>query len=124
MTLTPEMARAGVTPQLLSSTHRFTCPRCGKEFSLFQSRAIACRACPQANKNCKFVRCVHCDAEFPLNGFVVNTKEKEKFLSNYMNGERTNKPSTNTSYIPNPAIPFIYHVPIGSLIKSLWWRNK
>jgi len=29
---------------------------------------------------------VHCDAEFPLNGFVVNTKEKEVFLSNYMNG--------------------------------------
>jgi predicted amidophosphoribosyltransferase len=86
MTLTPEMARAGVTPQLLSSTHRFICPRCGKEFSLFQSRAIACRACPQANRNCKFVRCVHCDYEYPLNGFVVNTKEKEKFLANYMNG--------------------------------------
>ena len=84
MTLTPEMARAGVTPQLLSSTHRFTCPRCGKEFSLFQSRAIACRACPQANRNCKFVRCIHCDNEFQINGFIVNTKEKEKFLSNYM----------------------------------------
>jgi len=86
MTLTPEMARAGVTPQMLSSTHRFKCPRCGKEFSLFQSRAIACRACPKATQNCKYVRCVHCDAEFPLNGFVVNTKEKEVFLSNYMNG--------------------------------------
>ena len=86
MTLTPEMARAGVTPQLLTSTHRFTCPNCGKEFSLFQSRAIACRACPQANKNCKYVRCVHCDMEFPINGFIVNTKEKEKFLSNYMRG--------------------------------------
>jgi hypothetical protein len=29
---------------------------------------------------------VHCDHEFPLHGFVVNTKEKEAFLSNYMNG--------------------------------------
>lgn len=86
MVLTPEMARAGVTPQLLSSTHRFICPNCGKEFSLFQSRAIACRSCPMVNKNCKFVRCVHCDKEFPIQGFVVNTKEKEKYLSNYMNG--------------------------------------
>lgn len=86
MTLTPEMARAGVTPQMLSACHRFTCPRCGKEFSLFQSRAIACRACHMANKNCPNVRCVHCDAEFPINGFVVNTKDKGKFLSNYMNG--------------------------------------
>ncbi len=24
--------------------------------------------------------------EFPINGFIVNTKEKEKFLSNYMRG--------------------------------------
>lgn len=78
------MARAGVTPQLLSSTHRFQCPNCGKEFSLFQSRAIACRSCPKANQNCKFVRCIHCDKEFPMQGFVVNTKEKEKFLANYM----------------------------------------
>ena len=86
MTLTPEMARAGVTPQLLSSTHRFTCPNCGKVFSLFHSRAIACRACPHANKNCKYVRCVPCDMEFTINGYIVNTKEKEKFLSNYMRG--------------------------------------
>ncbi len=85
MVLTPEMARSGVTPQLLSSTHRFTCPNCGKEFSLFQSRAIACRSCPKAHQNCKYVRCVHCDKEFPMMGFVVNTKEKEKFLSEYMN---------------------------------------
>lgn len=86
MVLTPEMARAGVTPQLLSSTHRFKCPNCGKEFSLFQSRAIACRGCPQASKDCKYVRCPWCDKEFPLQGFVVNTKEKEDFLSKYMNG--------------------------------------
>ncbi len=86
MVLTPEMARAGVTPQMLSSTHRFTCPKCGKEFSMFQSRAIACRGCPKVNQNCKNVRCVHCDQEFPILGFVVNTKEKEKFLTNYMSG--------------------------------------
>lgn len=84
MVLTPEMAKAGVTPQMLSSTHRFKCPNCGKEFSMFQSRAIACRGCPQANQGCKNVRCVHCDKEFPILGFVVNTKEKERFLSNYM----------------------------------------
>jgi len=86
MVLTPEMARAGVTPQMLSSTHRFKCPNCGKEFSMFQSRAIACRGCPNVNQDCKFVRCVHCDKEFPVLGFIVNTKEKEKFLSKYMGG--------------------------------------
>ncbi len=86
MTLTPEMARSGVTPQMLSAAHRFKCPKCGREFSLFQSRAIACRSCPQSTKNCKYVRCIHCDTEFPIKGLIVNTKEKEKFITNYVNG--------------------------------------
>ena len=88
MTLTPEMARAGVTPQLLSSTHRFTCPRCGKEFSLFQSRAIACKYCPKADQNCPNVRCPHCDKEYPIRGFIVpdnnpGAKADQVHMTNY-----------------------------------------
>jgi len=84
MVLTPEMRSVGVTPQLLSACHRFKCPKCGKEFSMFQSRAIACRGCPQANRDCKFVRCPHCDHHFPINGTIVNTKEKAHFMNRYM----------------------------------------
>jgi DNA-directed RNA polymerase subunit RPC12/RpoP len=85
MPLTPEMARAGVTPQLMKTTKRIQCPRCGKEFSLFQSRAIACVGCPQSTTNCRFARCVFCDAEFPLQEFNVKTKEQEQYVSRYMN---------------------------------------
>ncbi len=52
---------------------------------MFQSRAIACRGCPSANKDCKFVRCPHCDSHFPIDGTLVNSKEKGHFMSNYMN---------------------------------------
>ena len=84
MTLTPEMARAGVTPQLLSSTHRFKCPNCGKEFSLFQSRAVACKACPKASQNCPNVRCPYCDKEYPIRGFVVpDNKADQVHMSQY-----------------------------------------
>ena len=86
MWLTPEEKSANITKELKIAARRFLCPNCGKEFSLFQSRAIACRACPKSTQNCKYVRCVHCDNEFPINGFVVNTKEKEKFLGHYMDG--------------------------------------
>lgn len=85
MPLTPEMARAGVTPQLMKTTKRIQCPRCGKEFSLFQSRAIACVGCPQSVTNCRYARCVYCDTEFPLAEFNVKTKEQEHFVSHYMN---------------------------------------
>ncbi|HSV42540.1 MAG TPA: hypothetical protein VLH13_03915 [Methanomassiliicoccales archaeon] len=85
MPLTPELARAGVTPQLMKTTKRIKCPRCGKEFSLFQSRAIACVGCPKSTTNCRFARCVHCDQEFPLQDFNVKTKEQEQYVSHYMN---------------------------------------
>ncbi|QLH74513.1 MAG: hypothetical protein HPY73_02970 [Methanomassiliicoccales archaeon] len=85
MPLTPEMRRAGVTPQLMKTTKRLKCPRCGKEFSLFQSRAIACVGCPKSTTSCRFARCVHCDQEFPLQEFNVQTKEQEQFVSRYMN---------------------------------------
>ena len=85
MVLTPEMARAGMTPQLLKTTKRIKCPRCGKEFSLFQSRAIACVGCPKSTTNCRYARCVHCDQEFPLQEFNASSKEQEAFVANYMN---------------------------------------
>jgi hypothetical protein len=90
MPLTPELRRAGVTPELMKTTKRLKCPRCGKEFSLFQSRAIACVGCPKSYTNCRYARCVHCDQEFPLQDFNVQTKEQEQFVSRYMNGILSN----------------------------------
>ena len=87
MVLTPEMARRGVTPQLLRTTKQITCPKCGKSFSLFQSRAIACVGCPKSGTSCNYARCIHCDTEFPLTAepnWVAN-RVGEKNLSNYMN---------------------------------------
>ena len=67
MVLTPEMARRGITPQLSRTTKQITCPKCGKNFSLFQSRAIACVGCPKSGTSCNYaLLCIHCDAEFPL----------------------------------------------------------
>lgn len=85
MPLTPELQRAGVTPQLMKTTKRIKCPRCGREFSLFQSRAIACVGCPKSTTNCNLARCVYCDTEFPLQEFNVKNREQEKQISNYMN---------------------------------------
>lgn len=85
MVLTPHMRQMGVTHKLLKTTKRITCPRCGKEYSLFQSRAIACRGCRFAATNCKYARCPFCDQEFPLSEIWVDTQEKEKVLASYMN---------------------------------------
>jgi hypothetical protein len=85
MVLTPHMKQVGVSNKLLKTTKRLDCPRCGREFSLFQSRAIACKGCKFATMNCKFARCPHCDYEFPLSAIWVDSKEKEKVLSDYMN---------------------------------------
>jgi len=85
MPLTPELARAGVTPELMNTTRRFQCPNCGKEFSLMQSRAIACRGCRFASTNCRFARCPHCDTEFPMQQVITKNKYGEKYLANYMN---------------------------------------
>ena len=85
MVLTSHMRQVGVTHKLLKTTKRLECPNCGKEFSLFQSRAIACKGCKFATMGCKFARCPFCDFEFPLTSMWVDTKEKEKVLANYMN---------------------------------------
>jgi DNA-directed RNA polymerase subunit RPC12/RpoP len=85
MVLTPEMERVGVTPALLKTTKKITCPRCGLEFSLFQSRAIACKGCRQASFGCQLARCLRCDTEFPLQGPLTKDREKQKLLADYMN---------------------------------------
>jgi hypothetical protein len=90
ITITPEESAAGINPDLKMAARRFLCPTCGKEFSLFQSRAIACKACKQANQNCPNVRCPHCDNEFPIKGFVVQSKQESKRLNDYADGVFTN----------------------------------
>jgi transcription elongation factor Elf1 len=84
MPLTPEMRRAGVTPKLMKTTQKMKCPRCGLEFSLFQSRAIACTGCPKATLSCELARCLRCDLEFPIHGPVVPTALGQRNVSNYM----------------------------------------
>ncbi|HQA21579.1 MAG TPA: hypothetical protein PLD09_06880 [Methanomassiliicoccaceae archaeon] len=85
MVLTPEMRNIGITPALLKTTKKITCPYCGLEFSLFQSRAIACKGCPKSSYGCELARCLRCDNEFPLQGPLVKDREKQKLLANYMN---------------------------------------
>jgi len=83
MWLTPEERSANITKELKIAAKRFLCPNCGKEFSLFQSRAVACKFCPKANQNCPNVRCPHCDSEFPINGFIVPDKEDTVHMNKY-----------------------------------------
>ena len=84
MWLTPEERAAGINKDLKIAARRFLCPNCGREFSLFQSRAVACKACPQASQNCPNVSCPYCDSEFPLRGFVVpDNKEDQVHMSAY-----------------------------------------
>ena len=85
MVLTDEMRKQGVTPALLKTTKKITCPNCGLEFSLFQSRAIACVGCKQASYGCQKARCLRCGQEFPLQGPLVKDWEKQKLLADYMN---------------------------------------
>lgn len=86
MDLTPEERSAGITKDLKVAARRFLCPVCYKEFSLFQSRAIACVACPKANQDCPNVRCPYCDNEFPIAGFIVPDKESAKHMNEYADG--------------------------------------
>ncbi len=79
------MERMGVTPALMKTTQKLKCPNCGAEFSLFQSRAIACRGCKKGAFGCQMARCLRCDQEFPLAGTLVNGIESQKVLSTYMN---------------------------------------
>ncbi len=84
MWLTPEERAAGINRDLKVAARRYLCPNCGNEFSLFQSRAVACKYCPQANQNCPNVRCPYCDKEFPIRGFVVpDNKQDEVQINNY-----------------------------------------
>lgn len=85
MVLTEHMKREGITPALLKTTKKITCPYCGLEFSLFQSRAIACKGCRQASYGCQKARCLRCDREFPLEGMLVKDWERQKLLADYMN---------------------------------------
>ncbi len=85
MVLTPHMRQMGVTPNLMNTTKQVTCPRCGNNFSLFQSRAIACRGCRKAATSCELARCPRCDFEFPLRQLIVNTDQRQKEISAYMN---------------------------------------
>jgi len=80
---TPEERAAGIDTKLKIAARRFLCPNCGKEFSLFQSRAVACKYCPKANQNCPNVRCPYCDSEFPISGFIVPDKEDARTMNNY-----------------------------------------
>lgn len=85
MPLTPEMREMGVTPNLMKTTKKIKCPRCGLEFSLFQSRAIACKGCKKGAYGCQLVRCLRCDLEFPMEGPLVKDRQQQKMLSSYMN---------------------------------------
>ena len=82
---TPEERAAGVNNDLKVAARRYLCPNCGHEFSLFQSRAVACKYCPQASQNCPNVRCPYCDSEFPIAGFVVpgNDRADQNIINSY-----------------------------------------
>ena len=73
------------SPALKKTTEKIKCPRCGLEFSLFQSRAIACAGCKQGAYGCRNARCLRCDHEFPLDGTLVNNSVQERQLAAYMN---------------------------------------
>ncbi|MCQ2078782.1 MAG: hypothetical protein MJZ38_01810 [archaeon] len=85
MYLTPEEKQAGINPRLKVAARRFMCPSCGREFSLFQSRAVACKYCPKASDRCPNVRCPYCDSEFPIAGFVTpeNSREDQRIMNDY-----------------------------------------
>ncbi len=84
MWLSPEERAAGINRDLKVAARRYLCPNCGKEFSLFQSRAVACKACPKANQNCPNVRCPYCDKEYPIRGFIVpDNKVDQVQVNNY-----------------------------------------
>ena len=84
---TPEEKQAGIDSKLKVAARRYLCPKCGKEFSLFQSRAVACKYCPKASTRCPNVRCPYCDSEFPISGFVVpngeNSRQDQRIMNDY-----------------------------------------
>ena len=86
--LSPEEKQAGITTNLKVAARRYLCPKCGKEFSLFQSRAVACKYCPRASERCPYVRCPYCDSEFPISGFIVpeGKKSDTRIINDYTDG--------------------------------------
>lgn len=82
--LNRELAEIGVKQETVNASKVFDCPKCGRKFSLFQSRAIACRSCPMVNKSCGYVRCIHCDAEFPLESLSGLSGEDSRRTSDHM----------------------------------------
>ncbi len=82
----PYMQGMHISPALKKATEKIRCPRCGLEFSLFQSRAIACAGCKQVAYGCRKARCLRCDFEFPLDGTLVSNSVQERQLASYMNG--------------------------------------
>ncbi|MCQ2069913.1 MAG: hypothetical protein MJZ68_02145 [archaeon] len=86
MYITPEEQAAKIDEKLKVAARRYLCPSCGHEFSLFQSRAVACKYCPKANQRCPNVRCPYCDKEYPISGFVVpgeNNRSDTKIMNEY-----------------------------------------
>ena len=92
MWITPEEKAAGIDRKLKVAAHRYLCPTCGREFSLFQSRAVACKYCPKASSRCPYVRCPYCDNEFPIDGFIVpeGQKQDQRIMQDYAD-EQMNK---------------------------------
>ncbi len=85
MPLSREMREAGISPALARTTRMIRCPRCGQEFSLFQSRAIACQGCRKGAFGCQLARCIRCDHEFPLEGTLAKDRRDQKLLADHMN---------------------------------------
>lgn len=83
--ITPEEKAAGIDNKLKVAARRYLCPTCGREFSLFQSRAVACKFCPKASSRCPYVRCPYCDNEFPIDGFIVpqNDRQGQRIMQDY-----------------------------------------
>lgn len=85
MPLRREMREVGISPSLERTIRMIRCPRCGQEFSLFQSRAIACQGCRRGAFGCQLARCIRCDHEFPLEGTLATDRTDQKLLADYMN---------------------------------------
>lgn len=85
MYLTPEEKAAGIDAKLKVAARRYLCPKCSREFSLFQSRAVACKYCPKASDRCPNVRCPYCDSEFPISGFITpaGSRSDERIINDY-----------------------------------------
>jgi len=64
---------------------RYLCHNCRREFSLFQSREVACKACPRASQKCPNVRCPYCDKEYPIRGFVVPDSKVDQYADKVFN---------------------------------------